>query len=210
MAVLASVNIGAPETIDAKAGLTGIFKRPQSGAVAIGPAAVVGDAVVDRRHHGGVDQAVYVYLSTDYDWWSHELGTPLAPGTFGENLTISGIEGEDMAVGDRFVVGDVVLEITCHRTPCETLAARMGDGKFIKRFLAAGRPGAYCRVIATGAVRAGDKVVHERFAAPRVSVAELMTIEGKRSLEPAFMERVLATPVHHLMRADFEKRLSDI
>ncbi|WDR04604.1 MOSC domain-containing protein [Devosia rhodophyticola] len=205
---LVSVNIGVPEKIDAKAGLTGIFKRPQSGSVQIGAEAVIGDAVLDRRHHGGVDQAVYVYLNTDYDWWTQELNAPISPGTFGENLTISEIIGDNLAIGDRFIIGDVVLEITCHRTPCRTLAARMGDAGFIKRFLAAGRSGAYCRVMTTGAVTAGDKVEHKPFAGPRVTVAELMAHEGTRELDADYMARVLATPVHYKMRQDFEKRLA--
>ena len=39
---------------------------------------VVGDAILDRRHHGGPDQAIYVYLQDDYDLWSSELGETLA------------------------------------------------------------------------------------------------------------------------------------
>ena len=58
--VLLSVKVGRPEKIEAKAGLSGIFKRPVNGPVAIGPLGLDGDAVLDRKHHGGPDQAVYI------------------------------------------------------------------------------------------------------------------------------------------------------
>ena len=101
-----------------------------------------------QKHHGGPDQAVYVYLSEDYDWWSKTLGRPIAPGTFGDNITISGLTSADLAIGDRLIAGDVVIEVTTPRIPCNTLAARMGDPGFVKAYRDAGRPGAYCRVIA--------------------------------------------------------------
>jgi MOSC domain-containing protein YiiM len=51
---------------------------------------VVGDTVLDRKHHGGRDQAVYAYAREDQATGRAELGRPLAPGTFGENLTTEG------------------------------------------------------------------------------------------------------------------------
>ena len=102
----------------------------------------------------------------------------IAPGTFGDNLTIEGVEGRNVCVGDRFAIGDVVLEVTSHRTPCMTLAARMDDPGFVRRFHKANRPGAYFRVIAPGPVSAGDDIDYQRFAGEQVSVAELMALDG--------------------------------
>ncbi len=94
-----------------------IVKTPRSGPVLIDTLGLLGDAVLDRKHHGGPDQAVYVYLQSDYDLWTQDLGEPLPPGTFGENLVIDGIAGDTLAIGDRFVIGPVTLEVTYHRTP---------------------------------------------------------------------------------------------
>ena len=140
---LLNVNIGKEQSIqNAKSsGKTGIFKQPQSKPVRVTALGLEGDAIVDKKNHGGRDQAVYVYGAADYNWWSRELGRTLDPGTFGENLTISALESAGYAVGDRFQVGKVVLEVTAPRIPCVTLAARMGNSQFVKRFLAAGRPG---------------------------------------------------------------------
>ena len=56
-----SVNIGRPEHVEGHTALTGICKRPVAGPVAVGPLGVEGDAVMDTKNHGGLDQAVYLY-----------------------------------------------------------------------------------------------------------------------------------------------------
>lgn len=208
MAQLLSVNRGKPEAIPAKSALTGIYKRPLSGPVAIDVQGIKDDAILDRRHHGGVDQAIYVYFADDYQWWATELGQRIEPGTFGENLTIAGIEGRMVAVGDRFAIGPVLLEVTSHRTPCMVFAARMGDPKFVKRFHHANRPGAYCRVLAQGEIEAGMTVAITPYQGERVTVSELMALDGVREIDPAFMRRALTTPVHYKTRAEYEDKLA--
>jgi MOSC domain-containing protein YiiM len=146
---LASVNVGRARPFQAKAvGQTGIFKEAVSEPVSIGALGLAGDAICDVENHGGPDQAVYVFGVPDYEWWSRELGLDLAPGTFGENLTITDLESAELLIGDRLYVGpQVILEVTAPRIPCVTLARRMNDPRFLVRFRAATRPGVYCRVI---------------------------------------------------------------
>jgi len=72
-----SVNTGRERPIAAKAGTTGIDKRPVSGAVAVrapgpkgtGGSGLAGDHISDTAHHGGDDQAVYAYAREDLDAW---------------------------------------------------------------------------------------------------------------------------------------------
>lgn len=208
MAILASINIGRPMPIPAKSGKTGIYKQPVSGDVNVTSEGLEGDAILDRRHHGGKDQAVYLYFKDDYDWWSGQLDAEVVPGMFGENLTIAGVEGRKVAIGDRFIIDDVVLEVTSHRTPCMVFAARMGDPKFVKRFHQAGRPGAYCRVIKPGAIHAGEPIRHMLFSGDRVTVSDMMALDGVREIDPDFMRRALKTPVHYKTREDYQDRLA--
>ena len=58
------------------------------------------------------------------------------------------------------------------RIPCVTLAARMGDPTFVKRFRRAERPGVYCRVITPGAVNAGDPVTLLPFTGESDTIVE--------------------------------------
>ena len=208
MPELLAICCGKPEPIPGKKAKTGIFKLPVTGPVAISSEGVGGDAVLDRKHHGGVDQAVYLYFADDYRWWAGELGTLPTPGTFGENLVVDGVEGRAIAVGDRLQIGPVDLEVTSHRTPCLTFSARMGDPRWAKRFHRANRPGAYCRVLAPGAIEAGMAVHYTRFAGPSITVAELMALDGVRDPDPAILRRALGAPVHHKLRSDFEGRLA--
>ncbi len=126
MAVL-SVNVGKPEHIEGHKAATGICKRPVAGAIEIGPYGLAGDAVLDTKNHGGLDQAVYLYGQPDYDFIAAETGREMAPGLFGENLTIEGLESRAIDIGDRFELGDLLFEVTSPRIPCATFAARMRD-----------------------------------------------------------------------------------
>lgn len=171
---LISINIGKPQPIEGKSGLSGIFKLPQPDAVMIRPLGLENDAIVDTENHGGLDQAIYIYGVPDYDWWAEQLGHALEPGTFGENLTFTELESATIRVGDRFEIGDVLLEVTYPRIPCVTLARRMDDPMFVKKFHKARRPGIYARVLREGAVTAGQDVKHIPAAADALLAVEMM------------------------------------
>lgn len=208
---LVSINIGRKETLDSPLYTkpTGILKRPvaRAGIHALG---VAGDYVDDQKHHGGPDQAVYIYTIEDYDFWRAELQDTLEPGKFGENLTVSGVSSTDLQAGDHFVFGAVTLEVTAPRIPCNTLAAVMEDANFIKRFRAGGRPGAYCRVVTPGEVVQGEPVTLER-RGTGLTLGALMALwfEGKK-LDRKSLETALSAPVAVRMRAELQKRLDAI
>lgn len=209
---LVSVNIGAAEPIAyAKAsGMTGIYKRAAGGPVFVGELGLAGDTICDTENHGGADQAVYVYGATDYEWWSSELGRELAPGTFGENLTIAGLESAQLAIGDRLQIGELTLEVTAPRIPCVTLAQRMGDPAFLKLFRSAERPGLYCRVLREGFVQAGDAVALVPYAGERVLAIELFRDFFAPDRSVATVRRHLAAPIASRARIDKEDQLREL
>ena len=204
-----SVNVGREETIDHgnRRFTTGIRKRPVDGAIYIDSATVAGDTISDRKHHGGADQVVYAYSADDYEWWSAQLGRELAPGTFGENLTIEGLP-TDMNVGDRLLIGDVLLEATAPRIPCSTLAAQMQDAGFGMAFRKAERPGIYFRVLNEGEVSAGDAVTYIENPAPVVSILQLFRLAYDLRPDPDALKRYLEAPLAERMRASIEEKLS--
>lgn len=202
MKILA-VCVGAAETLPGRKSKTGINKHAVGGGVMIDAEGLIGDAICDRKHHGGCDQAVYVEGSLTLEWWARELGHALEPGTFGENLVIEGLDNCTVAVGDRFIAGDLVLEVTSARIPCATFAAKMGDPKFVKRYTRAGRPGIYCRVLHAGIAAAGTAVTYVAYAGSPVTMPEMMATFGKR-LSSEDQARYLAAPIHHKLRAQIE------
>ena len=204
-----SVNVGREATIDHgnRSFTTGICKGPVDGPVHIGAESVAGDTISDKKHHGGADQVVYAYSADDYEWWSAQLGRELEPGTFGDNLTIEGLP-TDMNVGDRLLIGDVLLEATAPRIPCSTLAARMQDSGFGMAFRKAERPGIYFRVLNEGEVSAGDAVTYMENPAPVVSILDLYRLAYDLRPDPDALERYLEAPLAERMRASIEEKLS--
>ena len=168
MASVLSVNVAA-DSIDLGGWRSGIDKRPSDEPRAVrapGPrkgglgSGVVGDAICNPKHHGGDDQAVYAYAREDLDDWQSQLGRELTNGMFGENITTAGVDVTNAVIGERWSIGTdgLVLEVTSPRTPCKTFSTWLGIRGWIKTFTAAGVPGAYCRVIEPGTVRAGDRI----------------------------------------------------
>lgn len=196
---LLAVCIGHPETLPGKRYKTGINKHPIVGPLNVSNEGLEGDAVCDRRYHGGPDQAVYVEGGISIERWCEELGVPIAPGDFGENLVIDGLDNEAVAVGDRLVVGDVILEATAPRMPCATFAAKMDDPHFVKRYRKAERPGFYCRVIRGGEVSPGSGVDLHAYEGVRISMPEMMRDYGK-TLSCDKLDAYLSAPIHHKLR----------
>jgi MOSC domain-containing protein YiiM len=205
-----AVNLGRP-TPDVEGRLTGIHKAPVAGPVTLREpgtkadglgSGLAGDAVCDRRHHGGTDQAVYAVAAEELAHWAAEIGRELAPGCFGENLTTAGLDVDGALAGEIWRVGDTVrVQVTGPRIPCSTFARAIGEPQWVKRFTQRGRTGADLRILTPGQVRAGDPVVvehrpthditvplmfraltTERHLLPRLAVVEDLGEEGRREL----------------------------
>ena len=139
---LDSVNLGQERILQHKDRVerTGIFKFPTAELVRVTKLGLEADVIVSKKHHGGPDQAIYIYGGTDYVWWSGELHKEIPPGTFGDNLTISDLESAQFNIGDTIHIRDVILQVTAPRIPCATFAARMADRQWVKKFRYAERP----------------------------------------------------------------------
>jgi len=145
--------------------VTAIDKRAVDGSVRVDAFGLIGDVQADREHHGGHDQALYLYSKADADFWAGELGRELHAGWFGENLLVDGLDVNAARVGERWRIGEgsgaIEIEFTSPRTPCTTFARWVGgvDARgWAKRFADSRRLGAYARVVRRGTVSAGDPI----------------------------------------------------
>jgi MOSC domain-containing protein YiiM len=206
---LFSVNIGQPESVahGKRRFRSGILKRPTDASVLITTKGLAGDAILNRKHHGGPDQAVYAYSVEDYEWWGQKLGATPAPGTFGENLTIRGLP-TNLAIGDRIVAGELVLEATAPRIPCSTLAAVMQDPNFGLAFRKARRPGVYFRVLSEGSVQGGDRASLLPVEGASVDILALFDIAFAPRPSVREIRRLLAAPVAERVRRMLEEKLA--
>jgi MOSC domain-containing protein YiiM len=208
---LVSVNAGRAELMNLgpRTVLTGIRKAPV-GRGRVTSLGLEGDTVADEENHGGRDQALYLYSSEDYAWWGGELGATPAPGTFGENLTLSSFGVEPVCIGDRFRIGAVLVEVTAPRIPCAVFAKRMEERAWVKRFAAARRPGLYVRVLEPGEVAAGDPVDRLDAAPDAPTVVDVMAAWYDAEPPPELLERLLAAPLAERARANMERKLAHV
>jgi MOSC domain-containing protein YiiM len=194
-----SVNVGLPKAVPYETTslpTTGIEKHPVDGPVRITRDGVEGNAVADTRNHGDELMRVYAYSVEDYAWWQAELGRPLRPGHFAEQLTTEGVDLGAALVGEVWRVGTALLQISHVRIPCLTFKGWMGHSGYdaqawVKRFVLAGRPGPYFRVLEEGAVQAGSPITVEDRPDHDVTVADLFAAV---TIRPGLLPRVAELP----------------
>jgi MOSC domain-containing protein YiiM len=157
-------------------GHTGIDKRPVPGPVRVSRLGLAGDTQCDPGRHGGPDKALYAYAEAEAQRWAAELGRPVPPGTFGENLVIRGLAVTDAVVGERWQLGpEVLAEVTAPRTPCATFARHIDQPRWVRRFSDRADVGAYLRVLTPGFVTAGDAVHRVHVPEHGVTAREVFT-----------------------------------
>lgn len=121
---------------------------------------VDGDAQSDLRHHGGPERAVCLFSLERIEEFRAE-GHPVAPGSTGENVTVSGIDWSLVVPGARLRLGDdVVIEVSSYTAPCHKNAQWFAGGDFnrMNHQLHPGCSRVYARVLEEGVVRDGDAV----------------------------------------------------
>lgn len=189
---------------------SGIDKHPFNGSVHIGELGLNGDEQGDRRVHGGPDKAVHHYPFEHYAQWQDELGPlPLlqAPGAFGENISMHGLDEGNVCIGDQFVLGDALLEVSQGRQPCWKLNDRFDVPDMARRVQTTGRTGWYYRVLQAGTATAGDVLELTSRPHPDWTLRRLGILLFERVLDPAALEPVLQLPLVPSWRKLIERRL---
>ncbi|MFI5234719.1 MAG: MOSC domain-containing protein [Gemmatimonadales bacterium] len=156
---------------------TAICKRPVIGPIQAGTLGLEGDEQADRRYHGGPSRALCCYVREHQEAWGTEWGRAVAPGEFGENLTLAGIDETTAHIGDRFRIGAALVEVASARGPCGILAARTGFPDIVARIRENGWTGWYLRVLEPGLMTAGDRYTLESAHPAAISVAEAYRIK---------------------------------
>jgi MOSC domain-containing protein YiiM len=156
-----SVNRGEARTVTwrGKKVKTGIFKYPVGDAIFLGTEDVVDDSVVDRKHHGGIDMAVFTYSANHYSYWKAQFPkSDWSLGMFGENLTIEGLDEASIHIGSIYQVGEAQIQVCQPRQPCFKLGVRFGTQAVLKTYINSSFSGVYFRVLKPGLVNVGDEL----------------------------------------------------
>lgn len=176
---IVSTNIAKPQfvTINGEQQRTGIFKKPTNQPIYLDTEEVKGDEISNRKVHGGIYKACYLFSADHYPHWQN-----LYPqldwhyGMLGENLTVEGLDETKICVGDIYKVGNALIQVTQPREPCTTFAAKMGTADIMQQFIAHGRPGTYVRVLQQGDVTVGDALELVETSKHPVSVTDFFNV----------------------------------
>jgi MOSC domain-containing protein YiiM len=150
MPELLSIQVGMPVNGSA------YRKHPVEGPVDVGWELIAGDDQGSKQFHGGPDRVVLAYAAAHYPRWEAEYGQPVPFGAFGENFTVEGLDERTVCVGDRHRFGDVVLEVSCPRSPCMKIEQNLGIKGIFLRVRETGRIGWLYRTIQPGLVAPGE------------------------------------------------------
>jgi MOSC domain-containing protein YiiM len=192
-----SLNTGLPREVTwhGRSVITGIFKEPVQGRVALRKLNLDGDRQADLSVHGGEHKAVYCYPLEHYNYWKRELpDRELTPGIFGENFTVDGPLEDSVHLGDLFSLGSAKVIVTQPRLPCYKLGIRFESDDMVKRFFVSGRTGFYLAVAGEGEVGAGDEmsvISRDPNGVPVSEITRLYAAKKYSELDFASVQKVL-------------------
>jgi MOSC domain-containing protein YiiM len=87
----------------------------------LGPLGIAGDHQAHPEVHGGPSQAILLVTSEAIAELTAQ-GFPLYPGALGENITTVGIDRKQWRPGQRWRIGQAIVELTKVRAPCAQLS----------------------------------------------------------------------------------------
>jgi len=96
-------------------------------------------------------------------------------GMFGENITITDLNEEEVRVGSIYKLGNAKIEVTKPRQPCYKLGIRFNDPKIIKDFWNSTKSGIYFKVLETGTVSKNDELILLDNRPENLTIAEVYT-----------------------------------
>lgn len=203
-----SVNIrGEAEVLvaDHQSVKTAFRKTPITQAVYLGMEGLNGDTVNDKKHHGGNDKALCCYNSEHFKYWKDELGFDLQPSAFGENLTLAGSHAHEsnVCIGDRYQLGEAIVEVSEPRGPCFIIGIRYNYKQFPVHLQQTGFTGFYLRTIQPGIIRPGDPLIHISAHPWKISVLDVNRI---RYHEPQNTEWLLRLSQLEVLTAEWRER----
>jgi MOSC domain-containing protein YiiM len=168
----------------------------------------VGDMVKNTKHHGGNDKAICCYNSDHFVKWKNELGFDLEQGAFGENLTLKGENAHENCVyiGDRYQLGEAIVEVSEPRGPCYMIGIRYNYKQFPIHLQTSGLTGFYLRTIKPGFVKKSDELVHISSHPEQISVMDVNQVRYHDPKNKEWLDRLIKlSPLTEEWRIRFEK-----
>lgn len=133
------------------------------------------DGIVGDAHAGPWHRQVSMLAAESIRKYESATGSRVPEGGFGENITTEGFTLHHARPLDRFIHGDVILELTqvgkkCHGKTC---AIYKESGECIMP-----DEGVFCRVLQGGKLKAGDQLEY----VPRNFTLKVITLSDRASM----------------------------
>ena len=159
-----SITVGSLNISERK----GTVKKP------IERAEVYEHGIREDAHSGDWHRMVSLLGKPSVERFERSMNRHIGPGEFGENITIEGLDLNEVAVLDRLTIGEVELEITqigktCHGDDC---AIFREVGKCVMP-----QEGLFARVLRGGTIERGQEIVYH----PRDFVVRVVTVSDRVS-----------------------------
>jgi MOSC domain-containing protein YiiM len=207
-----STNIGQPETIEWRGHKvqTGIYKFSVDSSIFLGVEDVENDHVLDRRYHGGIDKACYLYSADHYPFWQNKFpDQDWEWGMFGENLTVRGLNESEIYIGDIYQIGETVVQVSQPRQPCFKLGVRFGNQSVVDAFWESSFPGVYVRVLQSGNVKTGDKLILIKPNSNSLTISQVFSIFRNNRTNKELIQKAIDEPfLADSCRKDIQKILN--
>lgn len=185
----------------------------QTEGIELGLTGFAGDMVKNTKHHGGNDKAICCYNSDHFVKWKNELGFDLGQGAFGENLTLNGENAHEshVYIGDRYMLGEAIVEVSEPRGPCYMIGIRYNYKEFPVHLQTTGLTGYYLRTIQPGLVRKTDKLIHISSNPEKISVMDVNHVRYHDSKNKEWLQRLVnLEQLTAEWRQMFEKKLNQL
>lgn len=156
-----------------------------------------GDEQADLSVHGGPDKAIYAYAASRYADWAAAfpaLADRFVAGAMGENLTVTGMDEDDIVVGDVHEIGGALLQVCQPRQPCFKLALALGEARLARHMVRTGQSGWYYRVVREGVVAPGDEIRLADRPRPAFGFPRLVTIVNRGGAAPEELRALAEMP----------------
>lgn len=155
-----------------------------------------GDRVADRRFHGGPDRSLCHYPAEHYRHWHrfYPQLQQLVPGAFGENLSTLGLSEAQACIGDRYRLGDALIELSQPRSPCANLDRRHDVRGLARQLAHSGRTGWLYRTLEPGRVAPGATLQLLERPWPDASVLRVWRVILDEAADAATLDWLQALP----------------
>ncbi|WP_164778358.1 MOSC domain-containing protein [Mesorhizobium sp. M7A.F.Ca.US.006.01.1.1] len=160
------------------------------------------------------DRIVLQYPEKHYAFWKAELVEFVhlfGPGGFAENLSTSGLDENEVCIGDTIRLGSALLQVSEPVEPGFLLNARFNHPSIARMICESKRTGWHYRIVEHGQFQVGDELVIMERPHPEWPIARVLHFLHQETANRQALEELLKLkPLGRVTRELFQRRFDDL